>query len=205
MDADLTNENSVIIFNNYTRLPSDPDIIHYASQLAEIDMTIHLNLNAQKTPLFINVKNTNQALTMKNLYGKYDGNIPVIFADNEINPDSIKVLRTDAPFLAADLYDMKMRIWDEFLTMAGVANAEIKKERMITNEMDAMMGSVRASRYSPLAARNDAAKLINEMFDENIYVTFRGEGMEDKNQPYDLPDFADVNLDKDNEGSVNDE
>lgn len=204
MESDLTNENSVIIFNNYTRLPSDPDIIHYASQLAQIDMSIHMNLNAQKTPLFINVKNTNQALTMKNLYGKYDGNIPVIFADNEINPDSIKVLRTDAPFLAAELYDMKMRIWDEFLTMAGVANAEPKKERLITNEMDAMMGSVRASRYSPLSARNDACKLINEMFKENIYVTFRGEGVEDNNQPYDIPDFADVK-DNTDEGSVNDE
>lgn len=76
--------------------------------------------------------------------------------------------------------------------MAGVANVEVKKERMITNEMDAMMGSVRASRYSPLAARNDACKLINEMFGENIYVTFRGEGMEDKDQPYDIPDFAEL-------------
>lgn len=193
MEANLNDENSVVIFNNYSRLPSDGDLRHYASQLAQLDVSISMNLNAQKTPLFINVKNTNQALTMKNLYAKYDGNIPIVFADNEISPDTIKVMKTDAPFLATELYDMKMRIWEEFLTLAGVANAEPKKERLITNEMEAMLGSVRASRYSPLAARNDACKQINKLFGEDIYVTFRGEGMEDKDQPYDIPDFADDN------------
>ena len=180
-NIELNDKNSVIIFNNYSRLPSNPDIIHYASQLAQIDMSIHLNLNAQKTPLFINVKNTNQSLTMKNLYMKYDGNIPIIFADNELSPDTIKVLKTDAPFLAPDLYDMKMRIWEEFLTLAGVSNAQTKKERLITSEMDAMLGGVKASRYSPLSARNDACKLINSMFGTDIYVTFRGEDEEVNN------------------------
>ena len=121
MEADLTDENSVIIFNNYSHLPSNVDIMHYASQLAQLDVSIAMNLNAQKTPLFINVKNTNQALTMKNLYGKYDGNIPVIFADNELNPDSIKVLKTEAPFLASELYDESdyIRNYDEFLKYVG--------------------------------------------------------------------------------------
>lgn len=170
-ELDITN--SVLIFNNFLHTNSMLDVQIFAERLHNLDRTIEINTNAQKTPIMIRC-DQNERLTMENLYMKYDGNIPVIYGDKSLNPNSLQVLKTDAPFLADKLTTLKSQIWNEALTYLGISNINIsKKERMITDEVMRNQGGTIASRYSRLEARRMACDEINRMFGLNIDVDYR--------------------------------
>lgn len=169
----LDDKNSVIIFNNYLHTNSMLDVTMFAKRLWEIDRTIDVNVKAQKTPILIQC-DEQQRLTMKNLYMQYDGNAPVITANSSLNADQLKVLKTDAPYLADRLYTLKTQIWNEALTFLGISNINIqKKERLITDEVTRNQGGTVASRYSRLNARREACEQINRMFGLNVECNYR--------------------------------
>lgn len=162
--------NSVLIFNNMLHTPAIRDIRIYAHDLADIDRAIAVNVNAQKTPILIRASET-QRLTMENLYMQYDGNQPFIFGTKDLDLDGLAVLKTDAPFVAKDLYDLKSDKWNEALTYLGISNVNIdKKERLVKDEVNRSLGGAIASRYSRLQARRQACDQINAMFPD-LYVT----------------------------------
>ena len=170
---DLTDKDSVIIFNNYLHSNSRLDVEMFSRRLWNLDRAIDVNANAQKTPVLIQCDET-QRLTMLNLYKKYDGNEPFIFGDKNLNPNAIKTLKTDAPYVADKLYQLKTQIWNEALTYLGISNVNItKKERLITDEVTRNQGGTIASRYSRLEARRDACREINKMFELDIWCDYR--------------------------------
>lgn len=169
----LNIKNSVIIWNNYIHTNSMLDVELYAHRLAEIDRAIDVNVRAQRTPVLIRCAQE-QRMTMEQLYLQYDGNQPFIFADKTLDPNSLSVLKTDAPFVAQDLYQMRTQYWNEALTHLGISNLNLaKKERLITDEVQRTQGSVTASRYSRLEMRRRACEEINKMFGLDIWVDFR--------------------------------
>lgn len=170
---DLTDKDSVIIFNNYLHSNSRLDVEMFSRRLWNLDRAIDVNANAQKTPVLIQCDET-QRLTMLNLYKKYDGNEPFIFGDKNLNPNAIKTLKTDAPYVADKLYQLKTQIWNEALTYLGISNINItKKERLITDEVTRNQGGTIASRYSRLEARRDGCREINKMFGLDIWCDYR--------------------------------
>lgn len=195
----LNEENSIIIFNNLIHTNSMLDVEMFARRLYNIDRIIDVNVNAQKTPILITC-DENQRLTMKNLYMKYDGNEPIIFGDKNLSTNSLKVLKTDAPYMADKLSDLKARIWNEALTYLGISNINtVKKERMITDEVIRNQGGTIASRYSRLEARRQACKQINEMFDLNIWCDYREDYQSIDNE---ANDTIDGEPNSDGEGGV---
>lgn len=169
----LTKDNSVIIWNNLIHTNSMLEVENFSRRLWNLDRIIEVNANAQKTPVLVTATEQ-QRLTMLNLYKAWDGNEPFIFGDKQLDPNSLRVLKTDAPYLARDLYELKTEYWNEALTYLGISNVNIvKRERLITDEVTRNMGGVVASRYSRLEARKQAAKEINKMFGLNIEVAYR--------------------------------
>lgn len=169
----LNEKDSVIIYNNYLHSNSRMDVEMFARRLYNLDRAIDVNANAQKTPVLIQCDET-QRLTMVNLYKKFDGNEPVIYGDKNLNPNNVKVLKTDAPYVADKLYQLKTQIWNEALTYLGISNINItKKERLITDEVTRNQGGTIASRYSRLEARREACKAINKMFGLDIWCDYR--------------------------------
>lgn len=169
----LSDKDSVIIYNNYLHSNSRLDVEMFARRLYNLDRAIDVNANAQKTPVLIQCDET-QRLTMVNLYKKFDGNEPVIFGDKNLNPNNVKVLKTDAPYVADKLYQLKTQIWNEALTYLGISNINItKKERLITDEVTRNQGGTIASRYSRLEARREACRAINKMFGLDIWCDYR--------------------------------
>ena len=172
-NATRTIDDSVLIFNNYLHTSSLPAIAMFAQRLYNLDRTIDVNVNAQKTPVLIQADES-ERLTMKNLYKQYSGNEPFIFGTKNLAPDSLKVLSTGSPYVADKLYDLRTNIWNEALTYLGISNVSIeKKERLITDEVLRTNGGTVVSRYSRLEARRDACEKINEMFGTNLGVDFR--------------------------------
>lgn len=173
--AHLNENDSVLIYNNYLRIAEAPAIEQYAYRLYEITRAIDVNIRQQKTPLVI-LSSEQQRLVMKNLYMQYDGNEPFIFGNKNIDLDSIKVLKTDAPYLCDKLNILKRQIWGEALTYLGIDNNSSEKaERMITTEVSNGLGAVRAARLTRLNARKQACEQINRMFGLDIDVEFREE------------------------------
>lgn len=169
----LNQEDSIIIYNNMLRAPSRLDAEMFAKRLYNIDRTIDVNVNAQKTPILITCEET-QRLTMLNAYKEYQGNEPIIFGDKALNVNGFNVLKTDAPYVSDNLYQLKTQIWNEALTYLGITNVNItKKERLITDEVTRNQGGTIASRYSRLESRKKACKEINKMFGLNIDCDYR--------------------------------
>lgn len=170
---DLDETNSVIIFNNFLHTNSVLDVEMFARRLYNLDRTIDVNCNAQKTPVMIQCEES-QRLTLKNVYMKWEGNEPVIFGDKNLNPNSIKVLQTGAPYVADKLYQLKTQIYNEALTYLGISNVNIeKKERLLSDEIIRNQGGVIANRYSRLESRRQACEQINKMFGLNINCEYR--------------------------------
>lgn len=169
----LTQDNSVIIWNNLMHTNSVLEVSNFSKRLWDLDRTIDVNAKAQKTPILIRCDES-QRLTLKNLYKQYTGNEPVIYGDKGLSIKPIEVLTTGAPYVCDKIYDLKTQIWNEALTYLGISNVSYqKKERLLQDEVQRNLGGTIASRYSRLEARRQAAKEINRMFGLNIEVEFR--------------------------------
>ena len=188
-NRELDNKNSVIIYNNMLHKNSMLDVRMFAKELYNLDRAISVNANAQKTPILIRCTE-NERLSLENVYMNYDGNKPVIFADKQLNPNAITVLKTDAPYVADKLYTLKTQKWNEALTYLGISNVNItKRERLITDEVTRNQGGTIASRYSRLESRRQACKQINEMFGLDIQCDYR----EDYQEVVDAEDSDSIN------------
>lgn len=169
----LTQDNSVIIWNNLMHTNSVLEVSNFSKRLWDLDRTIDVNAKAQKTPILIRCDES-QRLTLKNLYKQYTGNEPVIYGDKGLSIKPIEVLTTGAPYVCDKIYELKTQIWNEALTYLGISNVSYqKKERLLRDEVQRNLGGTIASRYSRLEARRQAAEEINRMFGLNIEVDFR--------------------------------
>lgn len=172
-NAELSIDDSVMIYNNYLRTPSKLDVEMFSRRLYNIDRTIDINVNGQKTPILIECEET-QRLTLQNLYMQYDGNQPVIYGDTALQNAPLKAIQTGVPYVADKLTMLKTQYWNEALTYLGISNLNIqKKERLVSDEVARNMGGVIASRYSRLNARKDACAEINKMFGLDVDVQYR--------------------------------
>ena len=174
----LDRTNSVIIWDNMLHYGTSNKMEIYAKRLSNLDTIIDINCNAQKTPILL--KGTQQQrLSLLNAYEKYDGNQPVMFGTEnflEGNENAFTVFKTDCPYVADKLYELKVNLWNEALTYLGVSNVQYqKKERINTEEINRSMGGAFASRRSRIKARQNAVEEINKMFGLSIEVDFEDE------------------------------
>lgn len=154
----------ILVMNTYERIPTCSTIELFALRLAEAQRTADINMNALRTPILIKT-DRNQELSMRNLYAQYEGNTPVIYADrNQLDPENIKVFKTDAPFIAKDVMEYKVQIWNEMLTFLGVSNLSEKRERLVKNEVDSNNELVNLNLQSYLAPRKKACEEFNEKY-----------------------------------------
>lgn len=166
-------DDMVYVRNNLEAAPTDATIQLFAQRLYEAERTIEVNVKAQKTPVII-LCDEKQRLTMKNVYQKFDGNEPVIFGKKGLDLDDIKVLRTDAPFVADKLEEYKRNVWSEALSFLGINNIMTeKKERLVTGEVDANNELIDLSAQTMLLTRQLACEQYNKLWGGNISVRQR--------------------------------
>ena len=171
---DLTNNvNAVIIRNNDEMIPTLPTIELYSFKLANIDRTIDVNIQNQKTPLIVKCSDK-QKLTLKQAIKQRDENEFVIYGDKNLDLTGVSVLNTNSPVVFDKLQIQKNYVWNECMTFLGVNNANMdKRERLVTDEVSANNEQVKASEDVMLKAREHACKLINNMFGLDIRVKRR--------------------------------
>lgn len=168
-----TEENSVLIFNNFLRVPMWFTLHQYAHRLADVQRTIDVNVTAQKTPKIVRVQEKKR-LTLLNFAKQVDEGKPWIFGDKSIDLDDIQVLDTSAPYVVNELQVYKQQLWNEALTYMGIENVNTeKKERLVSMEVMNNMGDVESERFTRLNARKQACEEINKLFGLDVNCEFR--------------------------------
>lgn len=169
-------EEAILVMNNYDCIPTCATIELFAYRLAIAQRTMDTNINAQKTPVMI-LTDDKQRLTMRNVYEQYEGNTPFIYGDrNGLASESIKALKTDAPYIVDKLTEYKREIWNEFLTTIGVSNLlNDKRERLVNAEANINNEVINLNLESFLIPRKEACRQFNEKFGTNIDVKVRSD------------------------------
>ncbi len=163
----------VIIKNNYLQRPTHETITLYANRLYEVERSAEVNIKLQKFPLIIRGQKS-MLMSLKNIFMKYDGNQPAIYADPMLDDNAIKAIKTDVPYVADKLLQYKHELWNECLTFLGVNNLNSdKKERLIVDEANANGQLIQLSADVMLSARQEAADAINERYGLEVSVDLR--------------------------------
>lgn len=170
---ECTEDNSVIIFQNYLRVPMWLTLWQYAFRLAETQRTIDINCKQQRTARIIRCSE-DQRLTYLNAAKEVDEGRPWVHGDKNFDLDAFQVFDTTTPYVANELQTYKHQLWNEALTYLGIENVNTdKKERLISDEVVNNMGDVEAERFTRLNARKQACDEINRLFGLDVKVDFR--------------------------------
>ncbi len=162
----------IIMYDNNGHYPIYIDILQYAERYANITRTMDINIAQQKTPRIWKTS-TEKEKTVKDLANEVDGNIEKIVTYDNINLDDIELILAPAPYVTDKLQDQKDKIWSEFLRLIGISNLSFqKKERNISDEIQAMQGGTIASRYERFEPRKKAIEEINKKFNLQIKVEY---------------------------------
>ena len=158
----------VIMYDNNGRYPLYLDILQYSERIANNVRTSDINVQQQRTPRFWKT-NTDKERSVKDLVNNVDAMSETIITYTDINVDDTTLVLSPAPFVTDKIMEYNDKLWAEFFRLIGVANiTEVKKERLIKDEMIASQGGTIASRFSRFEPRSRALKQINELFGEYL-------------------------------------
>lgn len=175
-DKSFDVEECVLIRNNVSMTPSNELIQVYTNRIVEIEKTIMTNISQQKTP-YIVACNERDLLTLKNLFNKVSDGDPVIYADKQLQLETLNVHLTNAPYVADKLLLHKHEVENELLTLLGINNANRdKKERLITDEVNSNNQFILLNVEHMLTLRQQAVDEINQKYGLNIGVKLKGDG-----------------------------
>ena len=163
---------AVLIRNNYDRYPTAQTAWRYASALYDLDSTRDVNLQAQKTP-YILAGEQSERKSLQTIFEKIRRNVPVMYTPKSLTnlANKIQVLKTDAPFVAGSIQDMKITIMNEYLNMVGLAISDEKRERRTDDEIFQFNRKANAFANTFLKPRKEACEEINLKFGLNVSVS----------------------------------
>ena len=170
----LNKDEFVIIYNNALKNAELGDLLIESQRIQKCETAIDINIESQKMPILIKCAE-NQRMTLKNLIEQHEAGVTVILANDKLElDDQLQILNLKSEYIADRIQTLKLQLWNESLTKMGIENVDnIKKERMITDEVNQNNGKTIASRFSKLNERRNACKKINEKFGLNIQCEFR--------------------------------
>lgn len=164
-------DDGVLIYNNYTKTGLIPIIMNYVDRLTEIETTINTNIYLQKTPYII-VADKKTEKSIREVANQITNNEPVIVVKSSI-VENLQNLELHTNFVAPELFELKQKIENEFLTFIGLNNNSQtnKKERLIVDEVNVNNDYINRNVDILYNAREIACRKINEKFGVNWKVT----------------------------------
>ena len=169
----IDGEKGVIIRNNALGTNDYTDLETFAVRLNEIELTMDVNLNAQKTP-FVILCDEKERLTFKNILLQVRKFKYAIFGSKSLKLNSIDVLNTKADYLLDKLQNQKRELMNELLTFLGINNSNVnKKERLLVDEVNANNDFLLVNLDHMYDERKLACDLINKKFGLSIKVSKR--------------------------------
>lgn len=172
---DIDVDDGVLLKNNPLGI-GDIDIIKsYAKKIDDVEMTMEVNLFQQSIPRII-LADEDSKLSAKKLIQQIRNFKFAIFGKSSLsnNIKSSDVLDTQAPYILDKLQDLKVSLRNELLTYLGINNINnIKKERMIVDEVNANNDYINISLDLMYDMRKNFAYYFNKKYGTNVIVKKR--------------------------------
>lgn len=169
----LDREEGVIIRNNATGSNDYDDLMLFAERINEVEQTMDINLNGQKTP-FVVLCDEKERLTFKNIMNQVMKYKYAIFGSKKLTMNNVEVLQTKSEYLLDKLQQQKTELMNELLTFLGINNNNVqKKERMLVDEVNANNDFILVNIDHMYDERKKACEEINKKFGLNISVKKR--------------------------------
>lgn len=172
-------DESVLCYDNITHSLAMGTINYYAGKLANLDCTIDVNVDNQKTPYIIKTTES-QKLSVQNLFSRIDSFARRVLAFKDLNDGMpLDVIQTPAPYVTDKLQMQKQKILAEALNYMGVfSGISSKEERSTVGENVSNVGYIKSARDARLKPRQLFADLVNKKFGLNVSVDFTNIDME---------------------------
>lgn len=168
----LNSDEFVIMYDNNGRYPLYLDICQYAERLALDTRTADINIAQQKTPRVFKTTPEKER-SLRDLVNNVDGYENTIITYDNLEIDETTMTLAPAPYVTDKIDLHKQNDYAEFLRLIGISNLSFqKKERNISDEIQAMQGGTIASRFSRFEPRKRAVEEINLKFNQNIEVSY---------------------------------
>lgn len=173
---DLTPENSVIIWDNVTQIPTLANIEFYAGRLANLRLTIDQCVKNLKVPYIIRTTSNNKAAVEGILSEVYKFK-PAIVEDGVVDLECLKVytLTENIPESLDASREEFTNTFNEALSSIGIANVsqeESKRERMTEYEVAKTVTGSMIQQESRLKPRLQGAERVNELYKLDLKVAF---------------------------------
>ena len=168
-------EDGVLIRNNPLGTSDIPTLEIFAKRIDDVEMTQDVNLFQQCIPKLI-LTDEDSKLTAKNIINKIRKFKFVIFGKRTLvnNIKTSDVLDTSSPYVLDKLQQQKTDLKNELLTYLGINNNNnIKKERMIVDEVNANNEYTAINLDLMYDLRKRACDEMNKKFGLNIKVEKR--------------------------------
>lgn len=189
MYNNLNPENSVIIYDRTTNIPTLINIEFYAGRLANIRLSIDQCVRNSKVPFIVTTTSNNKAAVEAIFTEIYDFK-PAILIDGISEVDCLKVqtLTDGLQYVMKSLREEMTNTFNEALSAIGIANVsneESKSEQMSQYEVAKTVTGSMIQKESREKPRIQGAELINEIFGLNVKVSFTAiqtsiDGIEEK-------------------------
>ena len=154
----------VIMYDNNGKYPLYLDILQYSERIANNIRTSDINVSQQRTPRFWKTS-SNREKSIRDAVNNVDAMVETVITYEDLNVDDTQVCLNPAPFVTDKIMDYNDKLWVEYFRLIGVANVtEVKKERLIKDEVNFSQGGTIASRFSRFEPRSRALKEINKKF-----------------------------------------
>ena len=178
--------NAVVGWNNKARTSMMPVIRYYARRLAHIDRIIDVNVGAQSTPYLV-VTDEMHRRDAENFTLQLCGHSSVITVNDKFADGvAVSTVPTTAPFVADKLFDLQVKLLNQFNGLIGIDNTNTeKRERVSDKEATSNNEQIMVIRNSCLECRKELAlgiaKLTGGMYEPTVKYTvpYREDGTVD--------------------------
>lgn len=168
----LSKDNSVIIWNNYQRVPSIPMAQLFATRLTNTMRTSDNHLEAQRIGKII-VAPENKRRGVKALLDRVKGFhlFTIVSPAAAELSGQVTVLDTELDYIGDKIDNHYSFIWHDCMQYFGITSTSDKKSGMTAEEIMSENDTAISGQGALLNSREDAVKEINKMFGLNISVT----------------------------------
>ena len=166
----------VVVWDNLLRMPILDAIDLMARELNDLSRTEQINRLHQKTPYLITGPQ-DKKIDLTNLWKQISGGEPAVIGTDGLSQIEVKAISTEVPYLASEIDAAIQNTWTRIYQLLGIEAMPFKQERQIEDEVISQQAPSSMQALGFLAARREAAEVLNDRFSqyltEPITVTMR--------------------------------
>ena len=161
----------MLIRNDYMYRPTQPYVDVMIKQMINVELTMRLNINAQKNPIWIKCNDSN-VLDKKNEFYEFYECQPVFFKDS-MSPNDFEFINPGIKYIGNELVDTYNSYRYRLLAYLGLDNPGVdKKERLLVSEEGSNNDEILMMRNARMEQREIASEKINDMFGLSTKVEY---------------------------------